>query len=188
LIVAERGRRLRELLGSVPRSALDLGCGAGGDAPLLSALGATTVVGVDLQLDLVRLRPFSPSLVASAVALPFGAAVFETVLMSTLLSSVLRDDLRGSIAQEVDRVLAPGGRVVVYDLRVPNPSNRNITPIRRRELASRFPGYDQTGQSLTVVPQIARRMPERVARHLYGALAHVPALRTHRLTVLRKPS
>lgn len=171
---------------------LDLGCGDGADQSLLAeALGDRgTLAGVELRFDaLVSARDENAGrlLNANAMQLPFANATFDLVLMATMLSSVLDDDIRHGIAAEVDRVLKPGGRVLVYDMRYPNPQNREVRPITKRELASLFPRLVADSRSLSVIPQLSRALPEELAAGLYAAARRVPALRSHRLTVLRKP-
>jgi ubiquinone/menaquinone biosynthesis C-methylase UbiE len=189
-LLGERSARIGEALGDLGGTVLDLGCGAGGEAGLLLEHGAALAVGVDIQQALLARRrdllPQSPSVLASGDSLPFPAEAFSTVTLATMLSSVLDTGLRTRIAAEVHRVLRPGGRVVVYDMRYPNPRNRDVTPIPARHLETLFPGYSSTSRSLTLVPQVARRLG-RLASKLYGPLARLPMLRTHLLTVLVKP-
>jgi len=187
LIVEERERVIRSFLSEVRGPVLDLGCGAGGDAPLLHALGAHPVVGVDLQWKLLQSRPFNPSVLASATFLPFADCSFELVVMSTLLSSVLNPALRDQIAREVRRVLRPGASALVYDVRVRNPSNPNIRPVLLRDLERQYPGYSARHRGLTVIPQLARRLPKGLLPTSYAVLSSTRLLHTHRLTLLTKP-
>ena len=85
---------------------LDVGCGAGrhlrdGD------------VGIDLDAARVRLARERSRLVAvaDAHALPFAGAAFGTAYAIRMLNDAGRIDL---VLAEIRRVLAPGGRLIVY--------------------------------------------------------------------------
>jgi SAM-dependent methyltransferase len=60
---------------------------------------------------------------ATAERLPFARASFELVILGFCLYLVDREDLF-SVAAEVDRVLAPGGHVVVFDFLPDAPHRR----------------------------------------------------------------
>ncbi len=88
---------------------LDVGCGTGYHADLVSSAGWVPV-GVDLsagQLHYARGR--LPVAVADAVRLPFKRSTFSAVLATHIHTDV--DDWAG-VCREVARVLAPGGRFV----------------------------------------------------------------------------
>jgi ubiquinone/menaquinone biosynthesis C-methylase UbiE len=121
--------------------------------------------------------------VADAFELPFAGASFRLVLAFTLLSSIVDPSSRVRIADEIGRVLVPGGSVLVYDVRVPNPLNAQTRPIPLSELARLFAGCEVQSHPLTVVPQLSRWLPE----FGYRALAALPFALTHRLTLLTRP-
>jgi SAM-dependent methyltransferase/GT2 family glycosyltransferase len=176
--------------GARPPRVLDLGCGRGDllDELVAAGIPAGAVVGVDLledRLASARDRGLA-TVLASGGALPFAHGTFDLVTAFTLVSSVGDDDLLASMATEVERVLAPGGALVVYDMRLPSPGNPSVRPLPRRRLASLFPGWTVTGRSCTLVPPVARRLAPEPGRR-YRTLAAVPALRSHRLSVLRPP-
>jgi len=78
-------------------------------------------------------------------------------------------------------VLAPGGALVVYEPRLPNPRNPRTRRVARRALATRA-GDDVHHEAITLLPPISRRLGERGRR-----LARWRALRSHRLTTIRAP-
>lgn len=91
---------------------LDVGCGAGLDAPGLAQRGLR-LIGVDVSPAMCRLAQTQPALVGRlAVAdqrdLPFGAASFDAVWADGVLHHVGRDDARSALI-EVVRVLRSGG-------------------------------------------------------------------------------
>jgi SAM-dependent methyltransferase len=85
---------------------LDLGCGDGRFLP-------PRAVGLDIAEDrLVAARLRSSLLVrADARAIPFGDATFDTVYAHRMLNDTA--DLDG-VLREIVRVLAPGGRLLVF--------------------------------------------------------------------------
>src|SRR2546430_6619654 len=109
--LAERrglGRWRRWLTDGARGRTLDLGCGTGRSLPLFPA--GVRAIGLDPALDsLQRARRRAPAtalVCASAEALPFRAAVFDTVVSGLVLCSV-PDPARG--LAEVRRVLRPDG-------------------------------------------------------------------------------
>jgi SAM-dependent methyltransferase len=108
---------LARLIGARPGLAvLDGGCGLGGPMAWLAGRHGCTVVGVDLMRSAARgarrLFPGSSVLVASLTALPFPAGSFGAAWTLGSLSTIPET---GRAARELRRVLAPGGRLAVYD-------------------------------------------------------------------------
>ena len=197
-IVAERFDGLRALFADGPTPlerarVLEVGCGNGDVLASLVTLGARPegLCGVDLLPDLVadaRARHHDLRFEhGNAEALAFDDAAFDYVLLFTVLTSILDEEMARRLAHEVDRVLAPGGAVVWYDFRVDNPRNRHVRGVGRAGIAALFPGYACHLRSVTVLPPLARRLG-RATRWAYPLLAHLPALRTHYLGLLRKPA
>jgi hypothetical protein len=107
------------------------------------------------------------------------------VLQATLLSSLVEPDLRRRVAAEMARVVAPGGVVVSYDMRVENRRNPHVRAVPRRELAELFPGFDMDARPVTLLLPLARRVAVRSFRAA-AALETSRLLRTHLLAVLRR--
>jgi arsenite methyltransferase len=103
---------------------LDLGCGAGFDvavATRLVGLGGR-VVGVDITPDMITrawelatLLPFRNQSfqVASAEDLPFPSQFFGVVTSNGIFNLVIDKD---KVAQEILRILKPGGRLHLADM------------------------------------------------------------------------
>lgn len=171
---------------------LDIGCGTGSLVGWLLGEGAhpSDVLGVDLHIAALasaRLRePEAVFQVADGRHLPFVSESFAVVAQSTVFTSILDDRVASAVASEIDRVLKPGGVVLWYDYRVSDPRNPNTRAMRARNVEQLFPRYKTTWRSLTVLPQLARRLGPST-RFVYPLLARLPILRTHLLGLLRKP-
>jgi len=107
---------IARVLGSGPRSVLDLGCGAGFLANDLAARGYR-VAGIDTtaeNLSVARARDASHSVayrVADAASLPYPDASFDVVCAMDLLEHV---EQPGRVIREAARVLRPGGMLFFH--------------------------------------------------------------------------
>jgi SAM-dependent methyltransferase len=200
LILAEREGAVRDLLQApdlrplCESRVLEIGCGVGKNLQMLARMGvpATELYGIDLMEERVlgarRLLPEAHIQVGNGGALPFPDGYFDLVLLFTVLSSILDDNLAQRVASEAARVLSARGGVLWYDMRIRNPRNPNVRGIERKVLASLFPGFSlRELRSLTVLPPVARLIGGRMPG-LYPALARVPLLRSHYLGLLRRPT
>lgn len=143
------GRRVTEevadrLEAAAGARVLDIGCGVGGAARVLAQRVGALVVGIDLTLTYVAAAGLLTRLAgldrqvsfagASGTALPFADGVFDAV--SVLHVGMNISDKPG-LATEAARVLAPGGRVLIYDvMRVGDGVLRYPTPWAPSESAS----------------------------------------------------
>lgn len=192
-IIEERDRFLREflsahdLLRGSDRVALDLGCGSSTLLP--DSLEFGTRLGIDLLFELLGGARDSGTLdgvaCADGAAMPFPDSSFDVVVISTVLSSVPTAEARRLIGKETTRVLKPGGSVVWYDMRVPNPSNKNITGINRKEIERIFPGLNKDLRTATLIPQVARRLGDHP--RIYRFLSGLTVTRSHLIGIMTKP-
>ena len=144
---------------------------------------------------------------ADAGHLPFASESFGLAMQFMCLSSVLDPELRDCIADEMWRILAPGGLILSYDLR-PSPLPARavnfiahhllpmaadtgpsgatpIKPLKIRELKALYPSGRMRASSLSLSLNLAG--VARLSHTLAHLLACVPALRSHYLAVIRKP-
>jgi ubiquinone/menaquinone biosynthesis C-methylase UbiE len=168
---------------------LDCGCGTGWVLEALAAHGLPPdrLHGVDRDPDRVaaaRQRvPGATVVEADAGRLPFADGTFGVVLFVVSLSSMGGGEEVRNALLEARRVLAPGGMVVVYELALPNPLNRQTRLVGRRELAAAGLSTAEE-RRLTLLPPLGRRLG-RSAPWAYPALARLRPLRSHRLYVCR---
>jgi len=83
-------------------------------------------------------------------------------------------------------VMTPGGIFLSYDTRYPNPWNRHTRPLPAPELSRAFEGWFMETWSLTGLPPLLRLLAPW-SLPLCRALESVPVLRSHLLTLARKP-
>ncbi len=197
-IVAERAHatidllRRADLWPPAERRVLEVGCGTGGELARFVGWGAdpSRLFGVDIVADRIHIAAASYPAFRFAVGdgahLPYAGGSFHLVLLSTVLSSVVDEDVQRGIAAEVDRVLGAGGAVLWYDFRVSRPQNPDTRGIGVRRLRELFPSYRPLLETVTVAPPISRRLGPTTGV-LYPLLARIPWLRTHVIGVLRKP-
>jgi SAM-dependent methyltransferase len=164
---------------------LDAGCGTGWWLARLAREGVvpSRLVGADLLAERVRAAgaqvPGARVFVGDVRSLPLPAGSCRLVLLFTVLSAMgSREDVRTALG-EARRVVARGGAIAVWEPRVwtPNPHTRLVGLGELRAVL----GGELRARTLTLLPPLARR----VERRLYGPLARIPLLRTHRLVVAR---
>ena len=190
-VVAERDAWLAEVLVDRP-TILDLGCGNANLALTLERANGRPIryVGVDLRedrIDLARSRvPWAEFYVGSADRLDLEAASVDAVAAVTLFSSLPYQWLREAVAAEIERVLRPGGRLALYDIRYPSPRNRAVVAVGLEELARLFPGWTRSSHAMALLPPLARS-PFAASARAYRCLSLLAPLRSHLGVTLDAP-
>lgn len=188
LVNAERlvrmGALIESIAGPAPRL-LDVGCGGGHDLASYEARGwpAERMAGVDLVADrIAAARELCPGVdlrVTDGATLPFPAASFDVATAVTTFSSILDIGLRRALFAEMDRVVRPGGSILVYDFVIRNPTNPDVIAMTGARL-----------RDLGRAPDASTRLTPLIQAVALGALlgpqgAHLAANvapRTHRLS------
>jgi SAM-dependent methyltransferase len=172
---------------------LEVGCGSGGWLADLISWGVRDSDLHGIDIDPVRIRrakeiwSAADLRVGDAADLPWDDGTFSLVISSTVFTSVLDHDVRALIANEIIRVLAPGGALLWYDFAFDNPQNAQVRGIGRREIRKLFVQLAGNIRSVTLAPPLARLIVPR-SWALATLLEAIPFLRTHLLAVLIKPS
>jgi SAM-dependent methyltransferase len=193
-MLAERNEALRRLLAwDMPLLAmcrvLDIGCGKG---DLLAwfhrqRVPSDKLYGIDLRPGAIQaaqtIYPAFHFELGNAEFLPYTGGSFDIVCLFTVLSSILERGMQRRIAEEIERVLAPGGCVVIYDVRYKNPRNPDVRPITPGLIRALFPNFRGRLAATTLAPPIAERLGS-LTPMLYPALAAIPLLRSHMIGLL----
>jgi ubiquinone/menaquinone biosynthesis C-methylase UbiE len=146
-----------------------------------------------IELDPARankareILPAADLRIGDAVELPWADQTFRLVVVSTLFTSVLDNEVRRLIADEIVRVLVPGGTLLWYDFAYNNPRNRNVRGIGRGEIKRLFPALHGKIRTVTLAPPLIRLIAPRWWG-LATFLEAIPPLRTHLIAVLIKGS
>lgn len=175
------------------KKVLEVGCGTGWALRELICVGATpeNLAGVDL-LDYAveeakRLSPKMDLRCVNAENLPFQDAAFDMVMQFTTFTSILDEDVKKRIAEEMLRVITPSGVVLWYDYFVSKPTNPDVKGIGRREIVRLFPNCSFDFRKVTLAPPITRAIAPYSFLLCY-LLDKIPWLRTHYLVVIKKGS
>ena len=170
---------------------LDLGCGRGATLRQYLEYDAdpSLMWGVDLFPRFVeQARRTSPGLqfvCGTASDLPFPDGSFDFVSQFMLFTSVLDQSMKAEIGREIDRVLAPGGRLLWYDFSFNNVKNPDVRGIRRAEIRRLFPKFSITSRKITLAPPLGRAIG-RFGPAIYYLVSKVRPLCTHYLCLLKK--
>jgi len=189
--IAIREELVRSLLELVPQAItaegllLDAGCGTGWwlERLLVQGVEPGRLAGVELLAERASAAaarvPGARIERADVRRLPLPDGSCSLVTLLTVLSSLgSAADTRAALL-EARRVLAPGGVVAVWEPRWPT-LNRHTRLVRLAELRATL-GRDLEVRTITLAPPLARR-----AGRLYGSLARVGPLRSHRLVLARR--
>jgi ubiquinone/menaquinone biosynthesis C-methylase UbiE len=171
---------------------LDVGCGYG---ELLDwfhqarGVPAEQLLGIDVVPDrIAQARAQFPALYFAETdgdRLDLPDASIDLVSVFTVFSAILRPTVADQLAADIQRVLIPGGAVIWYDVRYPNPWNSNLKAVTASRIRKLFPKYTAHLRSITLLPPLARGIG-RLSR-AYTILTAIPVLRTHLLGLLIKP-
>ncbi len=140
---------------------LDLGCGRGNNLLEFLTYGALPVSshGCDIIFERVAeaksKNPFLPLSCTDGQYLPYPIHSFDIVLQFTVFSSILDAKIKQNIAQEIVRVLKPGGCLIWYDFWT-NPTNPQTKGIPPGEIRALFPGCSIRLRRITLAPPITR--------------------------------
>jgi len=172
---------------------LEVGSGSGGELAWLRELGAaaSNLIGIDILPDRVaaasRAHPELTFLQGNAEHLEFADGEFDLVMAITVFSSIFDLTMARSVASEILRVLRPGGALLWYDVRYDSLSNRNVRAVTAARVRELFPSLRGELTTVTLLPPLARRLGV-LTPGAYPVLSRVPALRSHLLGLLRKPT
>ena len=197
LMLSERKRTAALMLDQIKRfpkageRCLEIGYGKlGWLADFISwGMRETDLYGIELDPRRAEIAqtalPNAHLKVGDATELPWRDDCFDFVVASTVFSSILDLTVRKSIANEMTRVLARKGVVIIYDASINNPGNKSFMRVKQNEIRAMFPDLSCQFRSSTLAPPIARFVAKR-SWVLAEILSSISLLRTHFLAVLSR--
>jgi ubiquinone/menaquinone biosynthesis C-methylase UbiE len=172
---------------------LDVGCGGGAWLRRLVEWGLppNQAHGIDMIASRIERakamsHPGFDLRVGTGFELPYQDGSMDLIYAHTVLSSILDRGFRNLLALEMLRVLSPGGYILIYDFRYPNPGNPNVMPIKAREIQQLFPGCSIRSRSLTLLPPVARRLAPTSPWMVQMLESLLPFLRSHLLSAIQR--
>ena len=170
---------------------LDIGCGTGAWLRTFIEWGLRPehAFGIELLKERVEIATnLSPGQTnirqGNARNLPFLDKTFDMVLQATVFTSILDENIQSEIANEMLRVLKPGGIILWYDFFRNNPKNPDVRGVTKARIHSLFPNQQISLTRTTLAPPITRFVVPKT--WLGGVLLEtIPFLRTHYLGIIR---
>ena len=168
-ILQQRRRALIDLLRSLGFTDLrdtrifEMGCGSGGVLLEYLDSGASpqNLYGCDLLLDRLQTACINHSFLsvinADGQNIPYKSGSFDLVLQYTAFSSILDPNVKQNIANEIIRILHPGGMLIWSDFWL-NPTNAQTRGICPNEIRRLFPNCRYTFRRVTLAPPLVRRI------------------------------
>jgi len=196
-MISTRVRKARQLLEEAGvaldsgTKCLEIGYGRGGWIPDLLEWGIAESNISGIELDETRARvaidrfPSADLRIGDATSLTWNDGAFDLIVVSTVFSSILDPLVKRVLADEIERVLAPNGVVIWYDLAFDNPANPNVRGIKREEITQLFQSLDCQLERITLAPPIARLIVP-ISESLGAVMEKIPFLRSHLLGFLKK--
>lgn len=170
---------------------LEVGCGDGENLRRLLIYKAhpENLAGVDLLPDRIEAaREFAPNIAfhcGNAEELPYPDASFDLVYQVTVFTSIFDVHMQRQVANEMLRVLKPGGLILWYDFHMNNPSNPDVRGVKKKEIKALFPGCSTDLRRVTLAPPFTRLFAP-YSWVLCALLEKLPFLCTHYMGVIRK--
>ncbi len=169
---------------------LDIGSGGGAFFNMFSQMGFApfNMYGAELIFERLSSRGPGPQpgriINADASRLPFRDSSFDFVSQFTVFSSVIDPRARAEIASEMRRVAKNGGYVISYDMVHTNPFNKNLAPLKPRQLKELFGAPPETSYSVVLNPLVLRRLVNHF-RLLCDVISSFKILNSFNLSFIR---
>jgi SAM-dependent methyltransferase len=171
---------------------LEIGCGSGDTLLDLVRIGfePRNLMGIELRPEqAARARQRLPAEVlivtGDAARVELQDRSFDAVLQFTVFNSILDGDFQERLARRMWNLARPGGGILWYDLVRDDPRNPEVRGVPLERIRRLFPGAKLRRWSVTLAPQIGRRLC-RISPALYPVADPFPFLKTHVLCWIQK--
>ncbi|MCF6237743.1 MAG: methyltransferase domain-containing protein [Candidatus Marinimicrobia bacterium] len=93
----------------------------------------------------------------NGAALPWEDDSFDIVFQSTVFTSILDDETKQKVADEMKRVCKADGFILWYDFAYNSPKNPDVKGVTKCEIRKLFKDWNCEIRKVTLAPPIARR-------------------------------
>lgn len=146
------------------KTILEIGAGQGGNMNYIRNCGFTDDFIFANELLVERIAAFKkdyPNIKlfeGNAIGIDFGMQ-FDAIYQSTVFTSVLKDEDRVALANNMWKHLKKDGVILWYDFIYNNPKNKNVKKVTVTEIKKLFPEAKRfTVKKITLAPPIGRRV------------------------------
>jgi len=169
---------------------LDVGCGTGNNLADFIKYGylPENLFGIDINKKQLKGTYYLHSnlniVSADACFIPFASKTFD-VCLSFDLFAVIEPSKRKRVADEIIRVLKPGGILLWFDLRLKSNSS-GVWAVPFNEIKRLFNGFEFHLKQIGLVPPLARLL-SKYSTTLTHIVALIPVLHSHLCGAIIKP-
>jgi ubiquinone/menaquinone biosynthesis C-methylase UbiE len=189
-MIQRRHRDIRRILASYAGAMkdvklLEIGCGHGQWLAEFQMFGLHVANLAGIELDEERAKFAGKRIVGAdvragnAVTLPWDDNSFDIVFQSTVFTSILDDEIKQKVADEMKRVCKPDGFILWYDFAYNNPKNPDVKGVKKCEIRKLFKDWNCEIRKVTLAPPIARRTVPFCWLFAEKLETFFPCLRTH---------
>ena len=132
-----------------------------------------------------RISPNIDFLCGNAEKLPYEDNSFDIVLCFTVFTSILDENMKLNIANEILRVQKLSGVIFWYDYWISKPTNPDVKGVSKKEIKKLFPGCEIHLKRITLVPPLTRALI-KFSWILCFLLKKLKILNTHYLAVIKR--
>lgn len=173
---------------------LDVGCGTGSWLRMLIEWDATPsrLHGVDLlENRILKAKKISfPEIdfrINNSWPLPYPDSSMDICAASTVFSSILEDEARNALSEEMVRIVRTKGMIIIFDYVFSDPRNINTIGIDLKKIQKLFPELNLIKTyRLILAPPLLRLFSEQFIWIAHSLETFFPLLCTHRLFLLKK--